>query len=205
MSDEDYYRQWLKAFHHTPAAAHRGAPVPVGPFVLLAAGRRYLTPEDLDGVDLLVPLTGEDTMPFAFGRRYHVLAAPLPDFGGVPEDWPALVEAVIAELRAGRRVLAFCLEGHGRTGCLLGSLIAVLESPTETPDPIAAVRARHCPQAVETAAQAAAIFALRRQPLPESYLAEFRTREHTERHLFAEQQHRHRAGDRAPAERDADV
>ncbi len=187
MSEDEYYREWLKAFHHKPIVAHpphRGNPVRVGDHAIGIGGTRYLVPADLDGVDLIVPLVDREPLPFAFGRRYHVLAAPLPDFGGVPPDWPDLVRTVAGDLAAGRRVLAFCAEGHGRSGCLLGSLIAVLETAAETPDPIAAARRRHCALAVETAAQAEAIFALRGEPLPQIYQDEFGARERIDRALF---------------------
>jgi protein-tyrosine phosphatase len=61
------------------------------------------------------------------------------------------------------------MAGHGRTGTFLASLIALLEDDHTTPDPIAAVRERHCEQAVESVAQGEAIFALRGQPLPRKY------------------------------------
>ena len=121
---------------------------------------------------MLIPLT-DGRMPFEFGVRYEVLAGCLVDYGGVPEYWEEFLEVVIDELKKGKRILAFCVGSHGRTGCFLGSLIALLESEGETPDPIAAVRERHCDHAVETKAQAEAIFALRERPLPEKYVKEF--------------------------------
>jgi hypothetical protein len=60
----------------------------------------------------------------------------------------------------------FCDGGHGRTGTVLASLIALMESSAKTPDPIAAVRARYCDQAVETLDQARAIYRLRGEDLP---------------------------------------
>ena len=108
-----------------------------------------------------------------FGRSYQILAAPLADYGGVPVEWGNFLrKQVIPLLESGKRVLAFCMGSHGRTGCFLASLIAILEP--ETPDPIAAVRERHCPRAVESRAQAEAIFALRGESLPAKYEEEFR-------------------------------
>lgn len=151
--------------------AHRGEPVRVGPYSILAGGTRDLRPEDLEKADLLVPLL--EDVPFAFGRRYQILAAPLRDFGGVPEGWGEFVQLVCDELALDRRVLTFCMGGHGRTGTMLASLIAVLETAEETPDPIAAARERHCSRAVETLAQCEGIFALRGQAVPEKYRKEF--------------------------------
>jgi hypothetical protein len=147
----------------------------VGPYTVLAGGTRDLTEEDLERADVLVPLNGE--APFALGRAYRVIGCSLRDYGGVPKEWREFLERVIVpELQAGNRLLAFCVGSHGRTGTFLASLIALLESAEETPDPIAAVRARHCHKAVETRAQAEAVFALRGEPLPAEYEKEFAPR-----------------------------
>jgi hypothetical protein len=123
-------------------------------------------------MDVIVPLT-EGPMPFGFGKRYEVFAAPLRDFGGVPRSWRRFLEQVIEELEQGKNLLAFCGAGHGRTGTFLASLIALLESADETPDPIAAVRERYCDLAVETLAQAEGIFNLRHETVPGQYQREF--------------------------------
>lgn len=160
-----------------PAHSHRGNPVRVGPYTVLAGGTQYLQSEDLSQADILVPLT--DRIPVGvFGSFYEILAAPMRDFGGVPPGWESfLLEEVIPLLAEGERLLAFCAGSHGRTGTFLASLIAILETSEETPDPIEAVRERHCHQAVETRAQAEGIFALRGQPLPEKYQQEFAPRQ----------------------------
>jgi protein-tyrosine phosphatase len=91
-----------------------------------------------------------------------ILWYPLQDFGGAPEDWRQYLETeVIPLLRTGKKLAVFCYAGHGRTGMLLASLIALLEDQMETPDPIAALRERYCHEAVETTAQEAAVYALR--------------------------------------------
>lgn len=155
---------------------HRGGAVRIGPFTVLAGGALYLQPADLRGADVLIPLT--ERMPVGeFGRAYVVLAAPLQDFGGVPEGWgDFLREQVIPLLMEGKKLLAFCGASHGRTGVFLASLIALLEP--ETADPIEAVRQRHCREAVETLAQAKAVFALRGKPVPSQYETEFWLKAH---------------------------
>jgi hypothetical protein len=162
-----------KGRRHLPAApplvssgcSHRGNAVRVGPYTVLAGGLRYLTAEDFAGADVLVPLT-QLKQPV----NHPVINLALPDFGGVPVDWrQRLEQLIIPELAAGKTLLAFCFASHGRTGTFLASLIALLESAEETPDPIAAVRQRHCREAVESLAQAQGIFALRGQPVPEQY------------------------------------
>lgn len=155
---------------------HFDGKVRVGPYEVVATGTQYLMAGDYEHVQLIVPLTEQIIMP-RFGRKLEVLALPLVDFGGVPENWKESVELVIEELRTGKKIMIFCVGSHGRTGCMLGSLIALLESTQETPDPIAAARTRHCEHAVETREQAEAIFALRGQPLPQEYRDEFARRE----------------------------
>lgn len=146
---------------------HRGDPVAVGKHRVYAAGLFHQP--SLSGYDIIVPLSIDQAMPLEFGVRYDVFAAPLPDFGGVDRHWPEFVRALAEKIVGGKRVCMFCLGGHGRTGTLLASLVAVMESREETPDPIAAVRGRYCPHAVETKAQAKAVFALRMQKFPEQY------------------------------------
>lgn len=146
---------------------HMRQPVSVGNFTVLAGAYFNLESSDLE-VDILVPLI--DMVPFAFGRRYTVIGATLEDYGGVPDNWREfLEEVIIPELAAERRVLVFCMAGHGRTGTLLASLIALLESDEQTPDPIAAVRQRYCRFSVETLEQTEAVFALRGKELPAQY------------------------------------
>jgi len=104
--------------------------------------------------------------PLTDGKTYPVLAGTMVDFSPPPANWADFLNnQVIPLLAEGKRVLAFCIGSHGRTGTLLASLIAVLEPEIE--DPIAEARKRHCVKAVETRAQAAAVFALRGQEVPE--------------------------------------
>ncbi len=170
--------------------AHRGQAVPVGTHTIFLGGTHYLEEEDLRQADVLIPLTetalnfgssyniigtadGIAGMPpLELGRPYQILAAPLKDFGGVPENWASFLrEQVVPLLACGQKVLAFCIGSHGRTGTLLASLIAILEP--EVLDPIAAARERHCAKAVETLAQARAVFALRGQELPACWQGKF--------------------------------
>lgn len=156
-----------------PHPYHIGDPVDVGPYTVLVGGYQDLLPEDLEQADILVALTSQ--LPeVAFGKEYRIIAAPLRDFGGVPNGWEQFLEERIIPLLAERKkLLAYCGASHGRTGTFLGSLIALLESRAETPDPIEAVRERHCRDAVETLEQAEAIFAIRGERLPEKYQHEF--------------------------------
>lgn len=156
----------------TPLCYHTGQLVEVGAYQLIAGGY-YLSPTYVESADLLVALGGQLPVEFGTVCSVPVLWMPLRDFGGVPPDWETILRAeVIPRLVEGRRLAMFCHAGHGRTGCLLASLVALLENVR---DPIATVRGRYCPAAVETRAQAEAVFALRGKPLPKKYQQEFPT------------------------------
>ncbi len=169
-----------------PQPPYRGNPVRVGPYTVLAGGMRYLESSDLDKADVLIPLTGckelnfgqryeltaaeqpSGITAFAPGKTYDVLVGKLPDFGGVPDNWETFLrEQVIPLLASGLSLMGFCFASQGRTGTFLASLIAILEPDTD--DPIAAVRERHCEHAVESKAQAEAIFAIKGMPVPDFY------------------------------------
>lgn len=158
-------------------AEHRGKHlVRVGRFEVFAGGAEYFREGDLEDFDVLVPLA-RNSVPYQLGASYQIVAACLPDFGGVPPSWGEFLESeIIPLLERRKKLLAYCYASHGRTGTFLASLIALLESEEETPDPILAVRERHCEHAVETLAQAEGIYALRGKPLPEQYGAVFSRR-----------------------------
>jgi len=149
-------------------------------------GTMYLQTDDLDKADVLIPLTGCSELLFggrymldasaqpsklpAFkeGRLYDILCGKMDDMGGVPDGWEAFLrEQVVPLLVEGRSILAFCFAGQGRTGTFLASLIAILEP--DVADPIEAVRHRYSGHAVETRAQAEAIFAIKGKSLPKRW------------------------------------
>ncbi len=153
--------------------AHTGRePVKVGKHQVFAGGTMYRDFHEWfnhPGERVLVPLI--DDVSEVWYAGHTVVPLYLRDFGGVPGDWhERLEEQIIPRLSGDLPLLAFCAGSHGRTGTFLASLIALLETPEETPDPIAAVRQRHCHHAVETKAQARAIFVLRGQDVPQQYL-----------------------------------
>ncbi len=152
-----------------PRCSHMGdVAVRVGEYQLYPSGAMYLTESDFARYPnrLLVPLA-RTTLRL---NESHVIWSILPDFGGVPDTWEEFLRGeIIPLLGAGSELMPFCMASHGRTGTFLASLVALLESEQETPDPIAAVRERHCPRAVESVLQAEAIFALRGQEAPLYY------------------------------------
>lgn len=148
--------------------SHQGTEVAVGPYTVWA-GSYKLAPEVLASSDLLVML-GE-RLPWPMGQigTVPIMSLQLPDFGGVSRDWHGLLTgSVIPELETGKRLTFFCFGGHGRTGTVLASLVALLES--QIADPIDAIRKRYCVNAVETSDQARGIFALRGEASPVRYL-----------------------------------
>ncbi|MBL0185497.1 MAG: hypothetical protein IPP97_07200 [Candidatus Obscuribacter sp.] len=160
LAASDYYKS--ESLYH---CARTPKCITIGGKRIWAGGRMFLTPQDIAGYDLLVPLT--QCMPFAAGCRYQILALPLEDFGGVRAGFKQHVQEIMRELIAGNKMMVFCDGGLGRTGTVLASLVALMEP--ETVDPIAAVRERYREFAIETYAQAEAVFALRGQHPPEQY------------------------------------
>ena len=152
--------------HRRPTCTHRLRKVKIYGRHVYAGPARAMTPGAIASkhIQLFVPLSdARVTLPGGVTVR----PAPLPDFGGVTCDWQDIVYELAAEIDFGTIVLCGCTGGHGRTGTLLASLIAVMEP--EIPDPIAAVRKRYCGSAVETIAQGQAIFDLRGEELPAQY------------------------------------
>lgn len=150
---------------------HRGQAVMVGRFTLYAAGAMRLIQSDIDSIapDVVIDLAAHRRFnpSLTFLPTTQLVVNHLEDFGGVPDDWHMFIDSAIRHLDERRTMLAFCRGGHGRTGCFLSSLVAILEPDVE--DPIEAIRERYCQGAVESLAQACAVFALRNQPLPVKY------------------------------------
>ncbi|HEY9789176.1 MAG TPA: hypothetical protein V6D22_02175 [Candidatus Obscuribacterales bacterium] len=144
--------------------------VKVGSHVVFVGAAADLTTKDIAAarITLYVPLSHELVR---VPPEVMIRPAPLPDFGGVPDNWRQIVDELVGEVERGTRLMFHCIAGHGRTGTMLASLIAVMEP--DTADPIAVVRKRYCSHAVETTAQARAIFALRNEQLPPSYRGKF--------------------------------
>lgn len=144
---------------------HRGQIVEVGGLKVYLGGAGYEPFMDLSGYDVVVPFleTGHRTLPRVLesAKAETIVLYPIPDFDGVPKDWRKFLDEMITELRLGKKLIAFCMGGHGRTGTFLASLIAILEPEVE--DPIAAARTRYCDRAVETEEQTDAIFTLKRK------------------------------------------
>jgi hypothetical protein len=152
---------------------HNGIkPVTIGGFPVHLGAQFYLDHDEvLAKVDTIITLTGNLPNNLHWGQRVSVIDAELPDRGGVPKNWPDFIQQIAAHIQQGGLVCAYCIGSHGRTGTFGASLIAIMEPDVE--DPIAAIRERHCEEAVESMAQATAIFALKGMELPEKYKEEF--------------------------------
>lgn len=128
---------------------HHGDPVKIGQVTVMAGGI-HLSKATLTKTDVLVTLCYRS--PTNLHRCPEVeehIRIPLEDFGGIPDTFVADLEReVIPALEAEKQVTFHCEGGFGRTGSALAALIALLEPDIE--DPVAAVRKRYCPRAVET-------------------------------------------------------
>jgi hypothetical protein len=170
---QDWKEWWDKQPTYSyPKCVHDATkPVYIGGYPVYLGAQRDIPKEVSEVMDLVCPLNGY--LPkVGFGRLVPIICCELPDRGGVPQRWASFIHGVAGAIRKGRKVLAYCTGSHGRTGVFGASLISVME-PDE-PDPIAAIRERHCYFAVESLAQAEAVFALRGLPLPEEYKDEFK-------------------------------
>ena len=148
---------------------HHGKEVPVGKFTVCAGGMMHMGNADFSGFDTMVALT--EYIP---SRIWHqgfkgikVLSYPVSDYDKADGPWPKFLEEIVQLLNGGSRILIFCDGGHGRTGMMLASLIALVEKP---PDPIAVMRERYCDLALESFEQAEAVFSLMGRGLPIPYL-----------------------------------
>lgn len=66
------------------------------------------------------------------------------------ENFVAMVDWLVEQIKAGKKVHAGCFGGHGRTGLLLSALVSRL---TEEEDAIGYVRKNYCTKAVESPTQ----------------------------------------------------
>jgi len=122
---------------------------------LLLGGLRDLNEILAAEPDVLVPLDRLPGTVWDTGFRGEVLYYPITDMGVLPDDvLDALVDAILARLRDGKRVAFFCAGGHGRT-CYVAS--CVLHRLGQD-NPIAFLRRNYSMSAVETDVQAEAVF-----------------------------------------------
>lgn len=69
-----------------------------------------------------------------------------------PDKFEALVDMIVGVLGKGGKVHVGCIGGHGRTGLVIGAVVARLEIAPEN-DAINWVRKHYCKRAIETAGQ----------------------------------------------------
>lgn len=154
--------------YYVPKCAHDATkPVIIGGLPIWLGAERNITAAVVAKMDVILPLNGNIPEAY-FGDAFQLIICGLKDQGGVPTTWRGFLDTVIAAMTRGDRCLAYCTGGHGRTGVFGASLIALLEPDVE--DPIAAIRKRHCEDAVESSQQKEAVFALRGLPVPKEYI-----------------------------------
>lgn len=133
----------------------------------LYAGSSQLSPFVLRQAGQLITLTGRPAENWSRSRPY--LVYPIPDFG-VPDpqifrSW--LHQIVCPALEEGTVFAVHCGAGLGRTGLFLASLLVLHER--DIGDPVAEIRQRYHPGAVETRLQAAFVFTLGGRSVPAKY------------------------------------
>ena len=146
---------------------HAGKYYPIGDRQIMLGARIDLTDAAIHDVDILIPLCDDLPYQLRFGKRYDIWNMPLVDHGGVPEDWLKHVKAVWKAIDKGKKVLGYCIGGHGRTGTLYASLVAHVEKPE---DPIDLCRSRYCQSIIESNAQAKAVFGILGKRVPSKHI-----------------------------------
>lgn len=152
---------------YTNGKKHPPLPRKLGDFEILLCAGDSIGLDDLPGVDLFIPLNGNlprirTTFPLP------IICYELQDMSGVPESWSKFVHKMWDEIKAGKKIMAWCTGSHGRTGTLYASLLALAEPDV---DPVETARARHCSKAVETQAQIEAVYAIAGKPVPDGMKA----------------------------------
>lgn len=138
--------------------------VQIGGHTIWAGGGMYLTSDDLSSFRLHVDLRAEGLPKgIPFGRvDTGILWLPIHDFQVVGDQnwdvWKQRLDEVYQKVMPTHKVVVYCAGGHGRTGLFLASMLAMVESNID--DPVAEIRRRYCPRAVETAAQHAQVMRL---------------------------------------------
>jgi hypothetical protein len=140
---------------------HHGEPIKIGSHEVWAGGFQ-LGSDCLGEIDTLVSLSNEQPDLTDYPNVEH-LKFIIVDFG-IDAGLKGFLETEVTPRLEQRKILAFhCMFGIGRTGTALAALIALLEP--DTVDPIAVLRKRYCPQAVETLTQAKFVFDCAGRPL----------------------------------------
>ena len=119
-------------------------------------------------VDTLVPLYMLEADIWEWGFRGEILYYPIKDYGILPDDvLDEVVAKIIDRLSQNKRVLLFCMGGHGRTGYVASVVLGKLGYE----DPIGYLRSTYCRQAVESNEQVRQIAGILGKPdMAEHYL-----------------------------------
>lgn len=160
-------------FAHYAGCSHWRQPVSVGRFTITCSGEfhsrgKRLEPKPDFGVYLAKAweahlgkgwTNGSYLKKLAVTRPYPALVYDWPDGAPLsPDELNTLVEICLSKMKRGLRVDIGCLQAHGRTGTLLGCLIARVEH-LDGRRALEAARARYCRWAAENRSQEEAVVA----------------------------------------------
>lgn len=144
---------WLARDCHKPTEVHPG---------LWVCGKYDYSDLIKDNkVDVLVPLDSVFGHVWEKGFRGDIFYIPIPDFKTIPKEIVVpKAKEVIKLLEEGKRVVIFCIGGHGRTGYFASIVLGILG----VLDPIKLLRAEYCSHAVESREQLEAIADILQNP-----------------------------------------
>lgn len=134
---------------------------------LFMGAKKDVTRELCNNIDVLVPLDSLDAKIWDFGYDKEILYIPVDDYGTLPKETElVMIGKILTLLKEGRKIAIFCLGGHGRTGYIVGCILAELG----VADPIKKMWDEYCNNAVESGGQLEAIS----EYLPRNKRIEFR-------------------------------
>lgn len=144
MTNYKYYNHFHKYCHNITE---------IYPNLFIGSERQVVQAlKDKHKFDVLIPLDRLDgeAMDYISPEKIQIFYFPCPDYGVLSErNLAYLVTQIISFLKQKKRVVLFCLEGHGRTGYVTACVIGKLG----VKNPVQFLRTKYCNKIIETASQ----------------------------------------------------